>query len=50
MEIHRKWFEEAVEMSCQLLKSKIARIASHYMASELAHDGRRFRSGATVAS
>ena len=50
MEIHRKGFEEVVERSYSILRGKIYGIASDYMASELAHDGRRFRSGAMVAS
>ena len=50
MEIHRKGFEEVVERSYSILRGKIDGIASDYMASELAHEGRRFRSGATVAN
>ena len=42
MEIHRKGFEEVVERSYSILRGKIDGIASDYMASELAHEGRRF--------
>ena len=49
IEIDRNGFEGAAERSYAILRGKIDRIASGYMASELAHEGRRFRSGVTVA-